>query len=198
VSEMTWLYILGGVCLLALLLGLMRLGVKVRYNEQGFAAWARVGPVRVFIYPSAESRRKKKTAPEREAQQPEIAEKGGDLPAFKEMLEYVIKECGSLLRGIRMDQLVAELVIADEDPFETAMWFGGSSALVGLIIPPIENTFHVKKKQISVRADFEGEKTLIRLTAELSVPVWRLGGTGFRLALAFLRKRAQNRIKADT
>jgi hypothetical protein len=117
---------------------------------------------------------------------------GADTEVFKSMLGDLIRIGGKLLRGVRIDLLELDFTVASEDPYNTALLFGGGSAAAGIIISIIQNNFVLKKKKISVKADFEADKTLIHCKAELSVPIWRLIAISIMLAAAYISKRNES------
>ena len=183
---------MGSLAAVFIVLMLTRVGVAVRYDETGLEAVARLGLIHIRIFPFKEKEQKEK--PKRKKEPPKAEpqrkkQKGGNLQLFKDMLSDLLRIGGSMLRGIRIDLLELDCTLAAEDPYQTAMMFGGGSAAMGLILPMIENTFMVKKKSISIKADFDTDKPLIICAAAISVRIGKMLVIGLRLAAAYIKAR---------
>ena len=168
------LYILAGVLLLLWLLSLLRVGGWAEYGRNGFLVKVKVGPVFVQVFPRKPGRKKKEKKPKE--QKPAA---GGSVEQLRELLPAVLDAVGDLKRKIRIDDLRLDLVWSDPDPARCAIGFGAANALLGMIWPPIEQNFNVKKYRLHTDVDFNGEKPAVYILAQLSLTL----GQGISLLL---------------
>lgn len=171
------LWILVTVFALVLFLIFTPLHAEITYHIDGFSAAVRIYFLR-FRFPREKGNVKPKA---KEKDKPPKQKKGGDLKRLISLLRLGIQCAGKLLSKIRIRNLVIDATIASEDPFQTAMMFGGSGAGVGILLPLIERHFKLEKRKVNVRADFESEESTIVLFADCSVLLGQL----IAIALSF-------------
>lgn len=180
------------LCILAVLflLGQIRVGGEVEYAETGLLVRLRVGAARFTVYPAKpkpereENTRKEQKKPKKE-KKAEPAEpqkkKGGTLALVKELLPLAAEAAGRLLRKIRIDMLVLHLTWAAGDPAAAAMGFGAANAAMGMIYPILDHNFTIKKSDVGVTVDFDGDEPRLYLNAALSLTI----GQGVAFAVIF-------------
>ncbi len=169
--------------LILFLISLIRVGGVVEYSTQGLLVRVRAGRLRFTVFPM-KKREKKPKAPKKKKEKPmpppsEPRKAGGTLELVKEFLPLVAEAAGRFKRKIRVDQLDVELTVAGPNPAMAAMAFGGANAVLGMMIPLLENNFKIKERSIRTAVDFDRDSPVIYLKAALSLTI----GQGMMLAL---------------
>ena len=158
------------------LLSRLRLGGVVEWRGGAFTVRVRAGLFRVRVWP-VRRRRPKKKSPKVAETQP--AEKPTPpLPRIEALLEtwlpLACRAAGRLRRAIRIDLLELDLVVGGEDPGNTALLYGGTNALLGMILPLFEHAFQVRKRRVSTAVDFDAETTRAAFRADVSLTLGQL------------------------
>lgn len=176
---MRWPLVLLLIAAALFLLSRLRLGGSVLWNGTEFTVRARVGLLRVQVWPLRNKKRKPAKA---EAPKPDKPPKTPEAPAsfsgIAELLEtwlpLVCEAVGRLRRAIRVDLLELRLTVGGSDPGDTALLYGGANALLGMILPLFEHAFQVRERRISTSVDFEAESTRVHLRADISLTLGQL------------------------
>ena len=189
---MVWLLVLA--CL-ALLLS-TKVGVHVSYLEKKLRLDLLVSKFRFTILggePKKPKRQKKRQAPKEKTQKPKAekapkAQKEGkpDLKPWlqaaqtywRELLELV----GRVLTSPTLDVLKLQILVGGKDAEACAMTYGRICAVVGCVLPVVENTFGIRKRQIDVRCCFDRENLDISAEAAITIRIYEI----FALAFALL------------
>jgi len=171
------------------LIGLIRVGGCVSYDENGFGATARLGRIRIKLYPREEKKPRAKKKPRGPAAQKEEEKpkKTGDYEALKALIKPALETGKYVFKGLRIDDLEIEYTAASDDPAKTAMLYGGAAAGTGALLPLIESAFRVRKKRIRVYADFTGVKQRVLFAAAVSIRLGRLMISGVKLLILYLK-----------
>ena len=187
---MGWLITLG----ILLLLAVLPLGVRIRYNSEGILVKVIAGPVRITVYPLPGKKKKEKkkkepknTAaaqeedlpkppqpPKEKKKKAEKTEKGGSLLDFLPLVQAALDFLGDFRRKLRLDNLYLRLIMAANDPCDLAVNYGRAWAAVGNLLPQLEKWFVIKKRDIEVECDFETSKTLVIAHLDLTITLGRL------------------------
>ena len=187
---MGWLITLG----ILLLLAVLPLGVRIRYNSEGILVKVIAGPVRITVYPLPGKKKKEKkkkepknTAaaqeedlpkppqpPKEKKKKAEKKEKGGSLLDFLPLVQAALDFLGDFRRKLRLDNLYLRLIMAANDPCDLAVNYGRAWAAVGNLLPQLEKWFVIKKRDIEVECDFETSKTLVIAHLDLTITLGRL------------------------
>ncbi len=189
---MGWVIGLGIVLLLAIL----PLGVRIRYNSEGLFLKVIAGPVKITVLPRPQKKKKeKKKTPKKtgdvsatEAEnlpkppqppkapeaKPPKKEKGGSLLDFLPLVKTALDFLGDFRRKLRLDDLYLRLILAGSDPCDLAVNYGRTWAAVGNLLPQLEQWFVIKKRDIEVECDFETSETLIIARLDLTIALGRL------------------------
>ena len=197
------LYVIPGILLFLLLIGQLRLGAMMEYDENGFSVKLKAAAFWFAIYPKPEKEkkaRKKKEKketrkPKQAAVEPPRREKGGALGLILELVPEVVEAVGVLFRKIGMDVLVLHLTWAAEDPASAAMGYGAANAVMGTIYHPLDRAFRIKKSDIDISVDFDRKEPVIYAKAALTIT---LGQTvilalryGYRALRIWMKRRKQ-------
>lgn len=202
---MGWLIALGIVLLLAVL----PVGVRIRYNSEGILVKVIAGPVKITVFPlpGKKKKREKKKEPEKKAKQAAAeeenlpkppqppkakkekkpkAEKGGSLMDFLPLVKVAVDFLGDFRRKLRFDNLYLRLIMAGNDPCDLAVNYGRVWAVAGNLLPQLEKWFVIKKRDIEVECDFETSQTLIIAHLDLTITIGRLLSAVLKFAVRAL------------
>ena len=97
------------------------------------------------------------------------------------LLKLGLKTLGRLRRKLCVDYLRIRYTFASDDPFNTAMGFGYSSAALGAIMPLFDNAFNIAERDIGPSFDFLSDKPAFDCWITFSIHVWEV----FYIAAAF-------------
>lgn len=184
---MGWLIALGIVLLLAVL----PLGVRLRYNSEGMVLKIIAGPVKITLLPRPPKKKKKdrkgKTTDVSAAEEENLpkppqppkekkpkGEKGGSLLDFLPLAKTALDFLGDFRRKLRLDNLYLRLILAGDDPCNLAVNYGRAWAAVGNLLPQLEKWFVIKKRDIEVECDFETSETLVIAHLDLTITLGSL------------------------
>ena len=210
---MGWLIALGVVLLLAVL----PVGVRIRYNSEGILVKVVAGPVKITVFPlpgkkkkekKKESNKKEKTAAAEEENLPKPpqppkppkekkpkGETGGSLTDFLPLVKVALDFLGDFRRKLRLDNLYLRLILAGNDPCDLAVNYGRAWAAVGNLLPRLEKWFVIKKQDIEVECDFETSQTLIIAHLDLTITIGRLLAAVLKFAVRALMEYLKIRKK---
>ena len=162
------------------IVAILRLGVNVRYDEEGLFVSVFAGPVRITVIPRKKKdpdskKKKKKEMPKEAEEEEEEKKKGGTVRKLLDIISAV-SEC---LRRFRKRLLVNELTLrycaaGGPDPAKAAMSYGYINAAAGIVSGPLDMLFRIKKKDISTSVDFSAEEPLVFAKLKLSLSVWEI------------------------
>lgn len=191
-----------------ILLGLLPLGVRIRYDEAGFVAKVIAGPVKITVFPMKKKPKRAKKKPQKTEQpsqeekldkppQPSKAEpeektkeKGGSLTRFLPLIQVALEFLGDFRRKIRLDNLYLRLILAGDDPCDLAVNYGRAWAAVGNLLPQLERLFVMKKRDIQVECDFTAAQTCVVACLDITITLGRLLGLalyyGIRVLIEFI------------
>lgn len=208
---MTALKVIGIILLLFLLISLLRVGAIVDFGGE-LRVRLRVGPVKLTVLPKKE--RKAKKAEETSEKTPEEKKKpkaagGHSLPklSFSELRELAGTALGALKRTLRrtcrrmrIDPLEVGVVLAGDDPADTAQTYGYVNAALWTLMPKLEELFYIPKPSVYLGVDFTKTETSAEGTVGVSLRVCDLFAVLFTLAVPvgkwFLRWRRAHRGEA--
>lgn len=194
------------------LLGQIRMGGAVQYDQSGPEVRVRVGPIRVLVYPRPKRekpqrekkpeqkgpKKSKKAKPEPETSPPS---KGGTLDLIKELLPIALEAAGCFKRKLQVDQLELRLTIGAADPADAALRYGQANALLGAVWRPLTEAFHVVDGRAHVAVDFDAQAPTLFGKAALSLKlgqILRLGlHFGFKALVIFIKYRNQQKKQRE-
>ena len=200
---MGWLITLGILTLLAIL----PLGVSLKYNADGAVVRLILGPIRITLYPTkpkekkekskkekkpkAEAKAKSTAAKEPMPEKPQIPpkeepEKGGSWTDFLPLVKTVLDFLGDFRRKLRVNRLELKLIMAADDPCDLAVNYGRAWAAVGNLMPRLEKTFVIQKRDVEVECDFTATKTLVIAGLDLTITLGRFLAAVVRFAVRSL------------
>lgn len=173
-------------CILAVLvlISLIRVGVKAEYDGGQLTVHLRVGRAALRVYPLKQKKKKpekpQKPKPQKKREEAEPGN-GEKLSLLRELLPVALRAAGSLRRKISVDLLEAHILLAGSDPASVAVAYGSANAIIGMVLPLLEQNFHIRQRDIQTAADFQRAHSEVRAKAALSLTV----GQGVAFALRF-------------
>ena len=197
---MGWLIGLGIVVLLAVL----PLGVRIRYDCDGIAVTVLAGPVRILVFPrpKKEKKRKEKPKPEKkktapsEKEPPKKEKAGGSLTDFLPLVKLALELLNCFRRKLRVDNLRLKLVLAGDDPCDLAVNYGRAWAALGNLLPRLERVLVIRKRDLNVECDFTADSTVVTAGLDITITLGRLialavvyGLRGLKEFLSISKKR---------
>ena len=201
---MTGWIILGVIVGVIILILCLRVSVQASFGEV-LRVTARIGPMKMQIIPPPEKKPKKekaeKKAPEAEQKPKEkkldlhltFADIRNALSAVWQSVQGTLRRAG---RRIRIDPLDLSFVFGDENPVNTAQWYGWANTTVWTVMPWLEKTVHMPDPRIHMEMDFNAAKTKVSGTVGASYRIGDLLAIGFaavgpllRFGIPFLKKQ---------
>ena len=167
------------ICLLCFI----RIKAVLKYGKDGVSFCVRVLFFKVWPQDGKAKKEKNKKDLRKKDKEP------GKLSDFKALISPTVKTLGKLIRTIRIDELYAEVTIASDDSYSTAMLYGSSASAFGLIFPVLESNMKIRKKSIFVNADFEAEEPKIYFFGKLSVNIWQIMYIGVYFLLKYFKDK---------
>ena len=192
---MGWLIALGILVLLLIL----PLGVSAVYDGEGPRVAVLAGPLRIPVLPAKKKdkkqkpkKEKKKAAPKQKPAPKQTQEKnGGSLTDFLPLVEILLDFLSDFRRKLRVNVLELNLVLAGGDPSDLAINYGKATAALGNLWPRLEEWLVIKKRDVKIQCDFEGDKTLVTARLDLTITLGRLLAAVFKFLFKALIKFLQ-------
>lgn len=178
--------LIGLMVVVALLLILLscRAGVIVSYSADGLKAQARLGWIKLTLFPPPERkpRRKPKRANQKKqpGPKPEQAEpspwksfpSGGSLTDLKELLTLALAAAGKTLRYLRVEELRLCYTFAGQpDPAKTALECGVARIGGDVISHLLEQKVNIIHRQVTAEVDFCAEQGRVFAAGSCSIRV---------------------------
>lgn len=197
--------ILGVIAALIAVLLCLRVGVTASFGEE-LRVTAQIGPATVQIIPSPEkkpAKEKPKKAAAKAEKKPKERKKPdihltledirGGLHAVWQSIQGALRRAG---KRIRIDPLRLSFVFGDEDPVNTAQWYGWANSAMWAVMPRLEEMIHMPDPRIHMEMDFTATETKISGTVGASYRIGDLLAIGFaaigpvlKFGIPFLRKQ---------
>lgn len=178
------------------LLGILPLGISVKYDADGPLVRLIAGPVKLKLYPRNAKKSKKKPQPaedkpkntktaSKESKQPsekpfpekkkeEPGKKGGSLTDFLPLVRILMDFLGDFKSKLRVEILELKLTLAADDPCDLAVNYGRAWAAVGNLMPRLEQFLVIKKRDIDVLCDFTADEMTVYARLDLTITLGRL------------------------
>ncbi len=175
---MVWLYIIGGLLLLELLILFLRVGVDVTLAEETEVK-LRIGPLRMKL---PEKKKEKKTAeketPAKRKAAKEKTARAKPKIGFHEVksgIETLMPPLKTALRktrrSVRIHPLKLHVIFGGYDPASAAMHYGWAQAMMWSWMPELERLLVIPDPHIRLDTDFNADHTLFRGEFGLSIRI---------------------------
>ena len=195
---------------IVVLLAVLPLGVRIRYDCDGIAVTVLAGPVRILVFPRPKKEKKKKEKPKPEKKKTAPSEKeppkkekaGGSLTAFLPLVKLALELLNCFRRKLRVDNLRLKLVLAGDDPCDLAVNYGRAWAALGNLLPRLERVLVIRKRDLNVECDFTADSTVVTAGLDITITLGRLialavvyGLRGLKEFLSISKKRKGGAVK---
>lgn len=197
--------ILGVIVVLMIVLLCLRVGVTIRFGDE-LRVTARIGPKSIQIIPPPEKKQKEKQTAKpsaAKAAKPKDKKKldlhltfddvRGALNAVWRAIQGALRRAG---KRIRIDPMELSFVFGDENPVNTAQWYGWANTAMWTVMPRLEEWIHIPDPHIHMEMDFTAAETKVSGTVGASYRIGDLLAIGFAAAgpvlkfgIPFLRKQ---------
>ena len=196
---MLWLWILGGLAALLILVCLLRLQLLADFDETASLV-LRIGPVPIRLLPQKTAKQTQEASAPKQETFSGLGEKLKRLPkpsatdiadAYRTLKPVMLRALRHTRKGLRIDPLELSVILGGRtDPAQTAEYYGYARAAVWTTMPALEQLLVIPDPHIHIDMDFDAETvqvrgrfgigmrigTLILLGIEISVPtlIWFL------------------------
>ena len=202
------------------LLAILPLGASVKYNSEGPLVRVIAGPIRFTVFPTKKKEKKvkkekksKEKKPKKEKAKKETSkskdkskekkkESGGSILDFLPLVQVGLDFLNNFRWKLRLNRLELKLIMAADDPADLGMNYGKAWAALGNLVPMLERSFVIKKKEIEVECDFTTSETLVIARLDITITLGRLialvvvtGIRGLREFLKIMKKRKGGAVK---
>ena len=162
---------MGWLIALAVLVGLgfLPLGFRAVYRESDPGVWVLIGPLKLRVYPGNRKPEQSKSSGKSEKSET----KGGSYRDFRPVIGTILDFLGEFRRKICVNHLELKLILAGDDPSDLAVNYGKAWAILGSLIPQLEQLFKIKKRDLEVECDFTSDKTLIFARVDATITLAR-------------------------
>ena len=207
---MGWWITLGILILLAVL----PLGVRIRYDSDGFFLRVLAGPLGLTVFPipswmkrksgntkktgkkTEEKRQEKKTVPDTPKEK-----KGGSITRFLPLVKTGLDFLNDFRRKLCLNHLQVRIVLGGGDPSDLAVNYGRTWAAVGNLLPRLEKIFVIQKREIEITCDFKASETLLTLGMDIIITLGRVVGLlviyGIRILKEFLKLKKNKAVQVN-
>lgn len=187
---MGWLITFG----LLLLLAVLPLGVRIRYNSEGALVQLVLGPVKLTVFPRPKKKKKEASAkpaeqtvqeqkqeqkslpqpPQPPPEKKKKTEKGGSLLDFLPLVKTALDLLGDFRRKLRIDDLYLRLILGSSDPCDLAVNYGKVWTALGNLMPQLDRLFVIRKRDVEAQCDFTASETTVIARVEITITLGRL------------------------
>lgn len=187
---MTALYIIGGVALLFVLIGLVPVGADVSYNAAGLLFKIKISFLRITLGGEKKPKKEKKPAkakPEKKPA-PDKPKKSLKLPLVKVIL-LLVKHAFSMLARIvsrfRVEVLRLYIVSALPDPADAALLYAAAGTGMDMLLNLGGD--RLGKADLHADVDFDAAAPLVDFRMVLTIRIGAVLGAGLRFGFGFLK-----------
>ena len=217
----TWWMTLLVIVLVLVLIGCIPVGIEGVQDEAGLRLDAKVWMLRIGILPKKPKKPKKKkkkkkektetpeapkpgTAAEPAKKKPKLSLKGnGELvrlgiDSLFELLGILGEFLGGMRRKLRLEELTIHVTFDGADPAKAAIRYGRAWAVVGALIPALEQLFVIKKRDIQPVFQYNNQKMQVKAHLVLTITIGRIFSLGLRAGIRFLKFLIKNKKAVQT
>ena len=206
--------ILLALVLLIVVLLLIPVKIRISYADGALVLRVQYGPVKLQLFPMEKQKEDKKKKPSKPKEKKEKPEKKKKPKAKinREQILYALENLPPILgralrrtgRSIRIEPLKVHLLVAGNNPADTALLYGRLEAALGAGLPILHSVMRIREQDIQLFLDFTERK--MDAIADVGVVlrpgslVWiglRAGGSLLKWFFGF-RKLASPPVEEDT
>ena len=171
---MGWLIGLGAV----LLAGLIPIGLHGIYDANGGRVWLKICFLSLQMYPKQRKATKKNKSSKPRSGKAKSAQTshkktGGSSADFAPIVKIFLEFIKNFRRKLRVNNLELKVILTDEDPGDLAIHYGQAWAALGNLMPILESSCVIDKRNLEVECDFAGTKTKVFADVYISITLGR-------------------------
>ena len=200
---------------------ILPIGVSALYDSQGFRARVIIGFIRFTIFPmkrkEKKEKKKKQDTPPKVAEQetpkeepakeptkpanteapkkkpaPRKEDPGGSLLDFLPLVKLALEFVGEFFgKTLHIDVLYLKVTMAGCDPCDLAVSYGKAWAALGNLWPKLDDLMTIKKRDVQLQCNFEGDETLVNARVDITLTLGRVLG----LAICYGARIVWNLVK---
>lgn len=191
---MKWLIAL----VILLLFALLPVGICAEYNSEAHI-WLLVGPLRLRLYPrknkkadNLKSDKGTKPSGSFESYETKNKKSSGSLSDLFEIAQIVIDFLKDFKKKLLVKDVRLHIVLAGGDPCDLAVNYGRTWAVLGSLMPQLEQYFEIKKQDLRVSCDFTGSDSSVDAEIMLSARLCDVLSISIYHGVRILRKCIKN------
>ena len=195
---MTALIIIFAILVLLLLIPV---GADASFIEGEFRLSAKVGPVKVQVFPAGAGKASgtgKKHA-KKEPPKPKKEKKGPKLGKddIISLAKIALKALSRFRRQLCIDVFMLHITSASPDPYDMVSGYGLVNSVIGAVYPLMHRAFKIRHEDIGTAMDFESDKTRVDARVSAVLQVWEILYTALCAGISFLiwNHRRKKRLK---
>lgn len=205
---MTALAVIGLALLTCFLLGQIPLAVGGYYNCDDYGLWAKIGAIKIALFPRKKSDKPKKSKKEKSEQEKNKEKKKESkkmtvpqiLALIVDLIPVLTRALGRFRYKLQMEELLIQVVLpGEDDPAQSATLYGQINGTLSAIWPPLVALFHIQEGRAGVSVDFTASEMQLDSRCSLSIKLGQLLYIILALAghslMIFLRHRRQNKLR---
>lgn len=187
--------ILAGLLLLIVLILQIPVRVRFTYDQGDLTLRLRFGLVKMQLFPPPEKPEK------REEKNPEEPKKKKEKPKkpraklSREQIFYALEKLPPILgralkrtgRSIRIEPLKVWLLVAGNDPADTAVLYGRLEAALAAGLPALRNVIKIRDEDVRLYLDFTEQQMDCIADVGIALRPWSLATTGVRALASFIK-----------
>lgn len=182
--------VLGIIIAVIALVTLIRVGIMAEWDG-ALTLRLTVGP---FRFKLTSGHKKKEDKPKQSAKSGKTKKSSSPWPRvlltnWQELLELV----GRVLRMPLLDPFILRVTFGGEDPADRAIRYGQAWAVVGAVMPLLEHSFNIGKRDIDVCCKPEENNITVYAKAGLSARIGQCFSLAFHVLRLFLRLYKQTK-----
>lgn len=178
--------------ILAIIL-LVPFGLRLLYDKENLSVFVRLFVFNISVYPKKEKDKEKpKEKKPKKEKKSKKAKKEKAKPSFDEIIEYIkigLHALGRFRRKLVVNVLNLKILIATDDPYNTAMLYGNANAVSSAILPLLDQSLNIKKREILFGVSFEKEKIEAECELVMTLNLLKVLGIVLFAGIEFLKFR---------
>lgn len=160
----------------------------VRYEDGALRVRLQVGPVTATVYPRRPAKpkkvsRKRPAKAKNSAAAPKAAAGSGgkklSWQQIRAMIDLALDLLGRIRRKLLVKHLTLHVFFGGRDAAKAAISYGRAWAMIGAMMPVLENTFRIDERDVGAYLDYELEEPRLLLDLDVRMHI----GTALVLAL---------------
>lgn len=184
------------VLLCLLLIGMIPLGICVRFSQQQAAAWLVAGPFRFRVYPRSKAKNKRKTtgkATKKDGFESHAKsnKKNNKLTNLLPIVQLIFDFLTDFRSRLRINDLQLKVILAGDDPCDLSINYGRAWAALGNLMPYLERYFVIKKRNLEIECDYASDAIRLSGYLNMTISVGHVFAIGAYHGIKILRKYIQ-------